>query len=177
MVAPCRNGHALLRGQGPTCCVPPGHPPLSDGAAATAGGYFGSITLPSSGSPACAGYSIPLQVLQQRCTMYVEGCAFRGLRAGGCGMGCAESRSLRRPSPGKEEGPGPGQWAVALTQTVSSWSLPLPAGAGGSEDGGSSVLSAWLEAGAPGGLERAASPRTHSHGQGGVAPGTLAPGR
>lgn len=57
-------------------------------------------------------------------------------------MGCAEPRSLHRPSPGKEEGPGPGQWAVALTQTASSWSLPLRAGAAGSEDGRSSVLSA-----------------------------------
>lgn len=92
-------------------------------------------------------------------------------------MGCAKPRSLHYPSPGKEEGPGPGQWAVALTQTASSWSLPLPAGAGGSKDGGSSVLSAWFETGAPGWLEREASPGTHSHGQGGVAPGTLAPGR
>lgn len=57
------------------------------------------------------------------------------MRAGGCGTGCAEPRSLHHPSLGKEEGPGPGQWAVALTQTASSWSLPLPAGAGGSEDG------------------------------------------
>uniref|UniRef100_A0A8C3MMW0 NHS like 2 n=1 Tax=Geospiza parvula TaxID=87175 RepID=A0A8C3MMW0_GEOPR len=63
------------------------------------------------------------------------------VRAGGCGMGCAESRSLHHPSPGKEEGPGPGQWAVALTQTVSSWSLPLPTGAGGSEDGGEAQCS------------------------------------
>lgn len=134
------------------------------------------MILSSSGTPACPGCSIPLQVLQQGCTQRDEH-SWVTLRAGGCGMGCAEPQSLHRPSPGKEEGPGPGQWAVALTQTLSSWSLPLPAGAGGSEDGGSSVLSAWFETGAPRWLEQPASPHTQSHGQGGVAPGTLAAGR
>lgn len=67
VVAPCRNGHALLGGQAPTCCVPSGHPPLSNGAPATAGGCFGSVILSSSGSPACPGSSILLQVLQEGC--------------------------------------------------------------------------------------------------------------
>lgn len=75
------------------------------------------MILSSSGTPACPSCSIPLQVLQQGCTQRDEH-SWVTLRAGGCGMGCAEPQSLHRPSPGKEEGPGPGQWAVALTHSV-----------------------------------------------------------
>lgn len=177
VVAPCRNGHAQLGGQAPMCCVPPARPALSDGAPATAGGCVGSVTLSSSGSPACPGNSIPLQVLQQGCTErdvhpWVTHCE------GGWMWDRLCRATVPPPSfPGEGRGAGARTMGCGADSNSQFLVASSPRWSWRQRGRGSSVLSAWFEAGAPGWLEQAASSGTHSHGQGGVAPGTLAPGR
>lgn len=113
MLDPCRKGHALLGGEAPRAVFPPGHPARSDGALATAGGCFGSVTLSSSGGPACPGYSIPVQVLQHPCPgaaagMHGEGCAFLGSRREGGWMWDGLCRATVPPPSFPGEGRGAG---------------------------------------------------------------------
>lgn len=179
-----RAGTAVqCRGDEPACTgVPPRHPRHSGGAGCCWGCFHsttaaGSLACPRGGPQDLVpslGAAAGVSGGTSRCLWATSGRSAR--RVGGRTMGPAKPRPLRHPGPaaGKEEGPGLGQWAVALTQTTSSWSLPLPTGWSWPRAGRRrelTLLGLFLRQGA------SVLPCARSHGQGGVAAGTLAPGR